>query len=406
MGKANESKQKYIVLGALFFTWIICYLDKLSMNVAIIPIAEEFKLNDTQSGLIISAFFLSYAMMQLVGGFLSDKYGARKVILVSVVLWSILTVATGFAWSFISLIVIRILFGLGEGSFPAASSVAVADNFPKAERGRAKSTLTAATTIGAMISSFIAAAFITHLGWRILFFSFGALGLLITIVLYFVLNPNSATEKAATKVPIKQLLQKPLVWLLLVMYFGVSIVNWGLTTWMPTYMVKEKHLDLVSMGALAVIPALVALLSTLTTGWLVDKLPSGKEKLLIIIGSIIAAISLFSLANVETITMVVVFQSVTYIGLMLATTTILTMPLKYLPNEIIGTSVGFINFGGQIAGALSPAVIGLIITLSNGSYTGVFIFLTIMVLIPIIAALKLHSGIRLAVEGNTNTSMS
>ncbi|MCG3797209.1 MFS transporter [Bacillus toyonensis] len=400
MGKVIESKQKYIVLGALFITWVVCYLDKLSMNVAIIPIAEEFKLNETQSGLIISAFFLSYAVMQLVGGFLSDKYGARKVILFSVILWSILTVATGFAWSFISLIVIRILFGLGQGSFPAASSVAIADNFPKTERGRAKSILTAAITIGAMISSLIAATFITHLGWRILFFFFGGLGLFITLVLFFVLNPNSSSEKGAMKVPIKQLLKKRLVWQLLVMNFSVSIVNWGLTTWMPTYMVKERHLDLISMGVLAIIPALVALLSTLTTGWLIDKLRKGKEKILIIIGSIIVAVSLFSLANVYSIVTVVVFQSVTYIGLMLATTTIVTMPLKYLPNEMIGTSVGLINFGSQMAGALSPALIGFIITLFNGSYIGVFIFLTAIVLIPIITALKLHSGIRLAEVGD------
>jgi len=89
------------------------YLDKLSMNVAIIPIAEEFSLNETQAGLIISVFFMSYAVMQVREGYLSDKYGARRMILISVLLWSIFTILTGFAWSFVSLIAIRLLFGIG-----------------------------------------------------------------------------------------------------------------------------------------------------------------------------------------------------------------------------------------------------------------------------------------------------
>lgn len=404
MVRGVESKQRYFILGALFITWIINYLDKLSINVAIIPIAEQFSLNDTQSGLIISAFFLSYAVMQLVGGFLSDKYGARRVILISVFMWSIFTVATGFAWSFISLIIIRFLFGIAEGSFPSASSVAIADNFPHLERGRAKSTLTAATTIGAAISSLVAAAIITSFGWRILFIMFGVLGLFLTIILHFVLTPkksNEFSEKPSSKVPIKKLIKIPMLWQLVLMLFGVNIVNWGLTTWMPSFMVKEKNLDMVSMGLLAIIPAIAALMSALATGWLIDKVANGKEKYLIILGASIAAISLFTMANVVSIPMVVLAQSLTFIGLMLATTTILTLPLKYFPTEIIGTSIGFINFGGQMAGMISPSVIGLIITLFNGSYTGVFIFLMVMVLIPIIIAMKLQTKPNRPVESTT-----
>ena len=397
MEKSVKSKQKFIILGALFFTWIVNYLDKLAINVAIIPIAEEFKLSATQSGLVISAFFLSYAIMQLVGGFLSDKYGARRMILISVLMWSIFTVATGLAWSFISLIVIRILFGIGEGSFPSASSVAVADNFPRSERGRAKSTLTAATTVGSIVSTVAAAALIVFMGWRLLFIGFGVLGLILTIVLYFILTPkeqqsDEESDGTSSKVPLKELLKMPMVWQLMAMFFGINIVTWGLTSWMPTYMVKEMNLDMVSMGALAIIPALAALVSTLVTGWLIDKLASGKEKYLVIVGATIAAICLFSLANISSVAMIVLFQSLTYVGLLMATTTIMTLPLKYFSNEVIGTTVGLINFGGQMAGAVSPAVIGFIITLFNGSYTGVFIFLMIMVLIPIIAAAKLQTN--------------
>lgn len=394
--RTGTTKQKYIILGILFMTWIVNYLDKLSMNVAIIPIAEEFKLNETQAGLIISVFFLSYAVMQLVGGFLSDKYGARRMILISVLLWSIFTILTGFAWSFISLIAIRLLFGIGEGSFPAASSLAVADNFPKSERGRAKSTLTAATTIGSMISAILAAALITSIGWRNLFFIFGVLGLFLTIVLYFFLKPSesqikTAVTTTATKVPLKKLLKMPMLWQLMLMYFGVSIVNWGLTSWMPTFMVKEKNLDMVSMGTLAIIPAFAALIAVVLTGWLIDKFAVGKEKYLIMVGAVIAGISLFFMTSASSITMVVTFQALTSAGCLFATTTILTLPLKYFSHDVIGTATGFMYFGGQVAGAISPFVMGFIITIFGGSYSAAFMFLMVMIIIPIVTAMTLQT---------------
>lgn len=395
MEKSTVSKQKYIILGILFFTWIVNYLDKLSMNVAIIPIAEEFHLNETQAGLVISVFFMSYAVMQLVGGFLSDKYGARSMILISVVLWSIFTIMTGFAWSFISLIAIRLLFGIGEGSFPAASSLAIADNFPKAERGRAKSTLTAATTVGSMISAIVAAALIMSIGWRNLFFIFGTLGFFLTIALYFLLKPNTQyrenTQTVKTKVPLKKLLKMPMLWQLMLMYFGVSIVNWGLTSWMPTYMVKAKHLDMVAMGAVSIIPALAALVAVVLTGWLIDKHAVGKEKYLIMGGAFIAGISLFFMTNASSIVMVVLFQSFTTAGCLFATTTILTLPLKYFSHDVIGTATGFMYFGGQMAGAISPSVMGFVITLFNGSYSAAFLFLMVMIIIPIVTAMTLHT---------------
>lgn len=334
--------------------------------------------------------------MQLVGGFLSDKYGARRMILISVLLWSIFTILTGFAWSFISLIAIRLLFGIGEGSFPAASSLAVADNFPKSERGRAKSTLTAATTIGSMISAILAAALITSIGWRNLFFIFGVLGLFLTIVLYFFLKPSesqikTAVTTTATKVPLKKLLKMPMLWQLMLMYFGVSIVNWGLTSWMPTFMVKEKNLDMVSMGTLAIIPAFAALIAVVLTGWLIDKFAVGKEKYLIMVGAVIAGISLFFMTSASSITMVVTFQALTSAGCLFATTTILTLPLKYFSHDVIGTATGFMYFGGQVAGAISPFVMGFIITIFGGSYSAAFMFLMVMIIIPIVTAMTLQT---------------
>ncbi|MFE4708834.1 MFS transporter [Peribacillus simplex] len=395
-GNVGREKQKYIILGLLFITWIINYLDKLSINIAVIPIAKEFHLNESQTGLIISVFFMSYAVMQLIGGWLSDKYGSRKIILISLLLWSVFTILTGYAWSFISLIVIRLLFGLGEGSFPAASSLALAESFPKAERGRAKSVLTSATTIGGLLSTVIAASLITTIGWRSLFYAFGILGILMSVLLFFFLKPPVTenvkdVEQKATKVPFKKLLKMPMLWQLMIMYFGVSIVNWGLASWMPSYLVKVKHLDLVSMGAISMIPAAVGFISVLTTGWIIDKFMVGREKYLIIIGAIISGVCVYLMAHAPSIPLVITYQSINNIGALLATTTILTLPLKYFSPGTIGTAVGFMYFGGQLAGAISPSIMGFVISLFNGSYNAAFIFLMLAMIIPIITALTLRT---------------
>lgn len=407
MGVADQSKQKYIVIVALFITWIINYLDKFSMNVAIIPIADEFNLNASQAGLVISVFFVSYAVMQLIGGFLSDKYGARIVILLSVFFWSIFTIITGFVWSLVSLLAIRFLFGLAEGSFPAASTLAIADNFPKEERGRAKSTLTAATTVGAIVSTILAAALITIIGWRNLFIVFGFLGLILTIVLFYVLKPNEAAvqeKQPKGKVPLKSLFKLPMLWPLMIIYFGVNTVNWGLTSWMPTYMVKVKNLEMLEMGTLAIFPALAGLIAALAAGFLVDKFYAGKEKFVILIGAVISALSLYLMTTVDSIALIVTFQSLTTVGTFLASTTLLIMPLKYFSHDIIGTATGVIYFGGQFAGAVAPYVMGLIITLFSGSYTAAFLFLICMILISAITSLLLRTQPATDIQSITNNN--
>lgn len=389
---SNEvyTKRKYVVLVALFITWIVNYLDKLSMNVAIIPITEEFGLTTSQAGMVLGVFFLSYAIMQLIGGYLSDRFGARIVIIISVLLWSIFTVITGFAWSLASLIIIRFFFGLAEGSFPSASTLSIAENFPKKERGRAKSVLTAATTVGAIVATLLSAVLITQMGWRNLFFSFGAMGLVLTVILVFALKPSqSKVEKKEVKpkVSLKKVLTAPMVFQLMLIYFGVSMTNWGLSSWMPTYLVKVKNLEMIEMGSLAVIPGLAGLVTALSIGLLLDKIKPGLEKYVIAAGTVFAAISLYLMTAVDAIGLIITFQSLTTVGTMTAATAVLIMPLKYFSYEIIGTSTGIVYFGGQMAGAVAPTVMGFVISIFNNSYNAAFLFLMIMILVSTITAL-------------------
>ena len=116
----NNSRSK-MILSVLYFGWIISYIDRTVISLAIVQIGEDLSLDASKLGIILSAFFVGYAFMQIPGGWLADRFGSRKVIVAAVVAWSIFTALSGLAWSFISLILIRFLFGIGEGGYPAAS---------------------------------------------------------------------------------------------------------------------------------------------------------------------------------------------------------------------------------------------------------------------------------------------
>lgn len=390
-----NSKNKYLVLGLLCLGWIINYFDKVAINVAVIPISQEFGLSETQVGLILSSFFLSYAIMQPIGGSLADKFGSRKVIIISVVGWSLFTILTGTAWSFLSLIVIRFLFGIGEGSYPSASSVAVAESFPQHERARAKSILTSATTIGGVLATLVAASLSKSFGWQFMFVILGIVGLLLAALYAKFLHPTGAqavaAKKTVEKLPLRKLLKISMLWKLMAIYFGISMVTWGMMSWMPTYMVKVRHLDMVSMGALASIPAILSFATVLLTGWLLDKRMVGRERLLIVIGSFIGIISLYLLSKAPTVALVVAYQTLANIGLAAAVTTTLTMPLKYIDPSSVGAASGLIYLGGQTAGVIAPTAMGFMIQQFNGSYDAAFWLLIIAVAIPFVVGMTLRT---------------
>lgn len=387
---AYNKKSKTIVLTLLFLTWIVNYLDKNSMNIAIVAISKQFQLTPTQSGMVISSFFLAYAIMQLIGGYLTDRHGSRKVILASLLVWSVFTVFTGFAWSFASLLVIRFLFGLGEGSFPSASSVALAETFPKEERARAKGVLTSATAIGAIVVSLLAALMIKSVGWNVMFYLFGAVGFVFSLLLWKYLRPaGQSVQRDRPNVSMAKVLKNPLAWKLMLIYFGISMVNWGLSSWMPSYWVNVRHIELVKTGMISIIPVVFSLLAINCSSWLMDKIGAGKERFIIIAGSLIGIISLFLMMNAVSVAMAVTYLCIANLGVGL-TTVVLAMPLKYFSQDSMGSTVGIMYFGGQMAGTIAPTLMGYMITLFGGSYDAAFTLLIASLVIPIITCFFLR----------------
>lgn len=393
-----SKKRKMMISGLLFVGMVLSFFDRVAINVAVIPMGEEFHLNASQTGLLISIFFVSYSLMQPLGGWMTDKFGARIMITVSLFSWSLFTLMTGLAWSFLTLLLVRFLFGLGEGPFYPASMSTIRDHFPEKERGRANSFFLSAQNIGGILGTALAASMVAAYGWKGMFTIAGILGIIVSFAFWFILKPqeNSEMKKSRTqkKVPLKRLFKIENIWKLVSFKFLSNIINYGLISWMPIYLVKEKGVDIVAAGGLMAIPYVVGFLMFNVSGWVLDKYMAGREKYLAAAGAFLSAIFLYLMSNATSVGMFITYLTLNSVALSFFGTVLYTIIIKYSPKELTGSASGLVTFAGQIAGAVSPLAIGLIISLFNGSYNAAFWFLVMAALLGTIIALtiKNHSG--------------
>ena len=393
-----------IILLALYFTWIISYIDRTAINLSIVQIGKNLSLDASQLGIILSSFFFGYALMQIPGGWLADRFGSRKVIVVAVLMWSIFTGLTGFAWSLTSLFLIRLLFGLGEGAFPAGSTKAISDYFSKEKRTNAQSTMMSSNGMGSAIAPILVAPLLVWLGWRHVFLAISVLGIISIIWFLFSTRTKGEfadSEKAQkpSKEEYQQLLRNSYVWKVLIIFFFVNITSWGLMSWMPSYLMQVLGIDLKSVGLLSAIPALFLTLGMIISGRIINKFGS-YAKAGVLTGIIILGISLYLMAQSTTIFQVILFQSIAFTFLSYIFSFIFTLPHRALEAKVVGTAFGMINFGGQAAGIFSPMIMGALISASGGSYKSAFMFLTICCVFAAVITLFLPSAKKQAVVDN------
>lgn len=383
--------QKIVCLSALFLAWAVGYADRIVMSTAIIPISKEFALDAQQAGMVLSAFYVSYAIMQLFGGWMSDRYGSRIVVVLCVVAWSLFTGMTALAWSFTSLLVIRFLFGMGEGCFSPASSVTVAEVFPKEERARAKSFLISTVFLGNAVGSGLVALTVVYLGWRGAFHILAAAGLLVSVVLWFALKNGMAQQKAQKEVrqggQLRELVRNPAALKLTVIWFSTSIVYIGMISWMPSYLMKQYQIDLLHIGLASAVPYLIAFLGTNSVGWLLDKAGQGREKHFMIGGSLGCAAFLSLMITTTSITLLVVYWTLCLLSFNFVYATVFSVPLKHFRSNLIGSATGLMNFGGQMAGSIAPIVMGSLIVAFGGTYLAAFWFLVAAAVVAFLVSL-------------------
>lgn len=389
-------KSRNVILALLFLGWSLGNLDRYIMNYAVVSITGDLQLDASSTGIILSAFFLGYAIMQIPGGWLADKFGAKRVLLMAVIMWSIFTGLTAIAWSLTAMIVIRFLFGIGEGGFQPSSSKIIATIFPKEERGRAMSIMLTSGGIVSLIVPLLAAYLLGTIGWRMMFIIIGAIGAIVAFLYWkYIKLPQdetatAETENLANKVNFKELLKTPLMWNLIIAYFCIYAVNWGLVSWIPTYLQKNRGLDLMSIGWAQTIPAITTIIGVYGSGYIIDKLPKGMDKVLGSISCAVIGLLLYLMFTAETVTLFIGYQTVVSIFIAFVITLLPVIVLKKLPSSITGSAMGIANTGGQLAGFVTPMAIGFMVDAFNGSFDAAFWMLIGFALICIVSLVTLN----------------
>lgn len=414
-GFITENKNKVIIF-ILFLCWVVGFIDKTAINIAIIPISGEFGLASDETGMIISGFFLAYSITQLIGGYLVDRLGSKTILTGAVGLWSVATACTGMATGILGLVVSRFFVGMGEAVFPSGSSVVIAQQFDKSKMARAKSFLQSGASVGFAMGSVVVTTLIAFFNWRMMFFVLGMLGMGLALVLWLVLRSSAyhqtaspaaspARDKTSEKRRLLEIVTRPLTWQIAACYFFTNIVFWGLQSWLPSYWIKVKGMSMVSMGAWSMLPPTLGFISFLVCGWLLDRFFQGREKFLIAIGSSVSALFIWLMFNASSVPIAFAWLSLSNIFLNAISISVFVTIIKQYPKASVGTATGLINSVAQIGSFLSPLVIGYLLKLTNQNYSTAFLMIIACAVVTCLIALSMtHSNSTVQSETRSNPS--
>ncbi|HWR39933.1 MAG TPA: MFS transporter [Patescibacteria group bacterium] len=410
MGQSFFWKSRHTTLAVLFGTWLVSYADRMVMATAIPYIATDFNLTPVAMGVVMSAFFVGYATCQLPGGFLADKFGARKVMFGAILIWSLFTVFTGLAGSLASMLWIRVVFGIGEGVFPAASFKSLSNWFPKKERGTATGIMMASNPLGAAIAPLIVAGMVAAWGWRSAFIGLLLPGLVLCYLIWRLVPDRPADKKGISreelaeiqdepaleqtgevaKVSFWEVVKVPTVTKCFFMLFFFNTAAWGFVSWLPSYLVKVRGFEILKMGITASLPFFVGTIGFALGGWLNDKFRHN-PKIPLLTCQLSCSLFLYLMYTAESTNLLILYQTLAGGFLYTAGGVIFALPMSSIPSGITGRAMGFINTAGQGAGFFSPIIMGYLVQTSGGSFNIAFAFLIVTMLTSAVIATTIKS---------------
>ena len=416
-GSASKGfwRVRYTVLGIMLTAWLFSFLDRMVMGIALPYIGADFNLTNEQLGLIMSAFFVGYALFQIPGGLLADKFGPRKVMAGAITWWSVFTSMTGLVFSLPIMLVVRCVVGIGEAAFPSASWKTIATYFPSSQRATATAIQSCVNALGPALATMAAASIISMFGWRHVFVVLGLPGLLIALALYLYVrndpkdHPGMSAEElkeleedpgivslsasGQEKPTFGQLMRQPILWQMVIIWFAFDITYWGFVSWLPSYLIKGRGFSLAELGLLGSLPFFVGTVALIIGGFFSDNLKAKgvHRKWIFIPTCAIAAIALYVTFKAETVTGSVTAQCVAAFFLFLAFAAFWGIVVDSIPPAIMGAGSATVNFGGQMAGIVAGWAVGKLIDLNGGSFEWAFFFLMGGTILALLVALTIKN---------------
>jgi ACS family D-galactonate transporter-like MFS transporter len=389
---------KWLIVILLSLGMVIAYVDRTNLSVvlALPDFRRLFQLSDIDRGLLNSAFFWSYALLQIPAGWLVDRYGAKLPYSVGFVFWSLVSAATGLVQSVGQLVSARLLLGVGESVSTAASLRWIRFNCSEQERGLATGILFAGTKIGAAVGVPLAAFLVSRFDWRRMFILTG-LGALIWFVAWQALvradgpAEQTATQQAgsASTKEFFELVKTRTFWGIILGTFSYNYFVYFCLTWLPAYLVESRHLSLNSMSLYTMFSfggmAIVGVLA----GWAADRLiargsdPIDVRKIFTILGLIVASTEVLgAISHSQSVSLFFALFSLS--GLGLATANYWAITQTIVPKGAMGRAIGVQNFASNCSGIVAPIVTGWL-KATTGNYVASMLAVLVVLLLGVLS---------------------
>jgi MFS transporter, ACS family, glucarate transporter len=410
----RPTKVRYVVLGMTVAAYMITYMDRTILAVARPIIRDELGISLVTMGTITGAFRIAYALFQIPGGWFGDRFGARRALALIVAWWSLFTGLTAMAWNATSMLVIQVLFGMGEaGAFPIATR-SLARWMRPTERGFAQGITHAGSRLGAALTPLLVIPLIALIGWRGAFWVFAVLGVTWAAVWYFYYRDTpeehagvnqaerdliGSNRKRSAEIPWRRILSHSNLWILAVMYFCYNFNLNVYNDWFPTYLHDSRGMTLAKMGIYASLPLFAGTLGDLAGGSFSDMVlkRTGNVNLarrrVAIAGFILSAAATIPAIFAHDPKVSVAFYCAAFFGLEWTVGVSWAVPLD-IGGDFAGSVSAVMNSLGNAGGALSAFVVTQMAT--RYGWNSPFLLTSALCVIAALLYLRIDANKRIA----------
>jgi sugar phosphate permease len=406
---AQIPRRRWAIALLLGFGVLVNYFDRVNLSVSRDALQDAFGISAVMFGYLSSAYNWTYAILQLPSGLLLDRFGVRRVGIISTIIWSIASFAAAVSSGIGTLFASRLLLGIGEApTFPAYAK-ATGYWFPQDERSFATAIFDAGAKFSSAIGIPILGLVLLHFGWR---WNFAATGLIsvLFLVLFYAFYRNPSEDKllypaerehivrggaqpedrahAAKGAPLAYLLRQRRVWGLALGFASYNYTFYLMLTWLPSYLSTALHVDLFHSALYTSVPWLIAtILDLFVGGWLVDSLiqrgwNAVRVRQVVLIGGTALGLGVLGTANANSAASALFWISVALGGLSAASPVGWSIPSLIAPKESVGTVGGILNFCNQLSGIAAPIVTGYVVQATHSFFwafaaAGIFLLIGI-----------------------------
>lgn len=376
MSDATSARKLSLLLGAAVF---INYVDRGNLATAAPVLATELHLSATQVGILLSSFYWTYAISQLGAGWLAERYPVQRVIAVGFALWCVATIAIGFAATFVALLLLRLVLGLGESvAFPCSSKM-LAENVAVDRRGRSNADIAIGIALGPAVGTFVGGIILARYGWRVLFISFGVVSMLWLIP--WLTGPARTLAARRIEEPSREV--SPSFMEIIrqrsalgagLGHFCANYIFYFVLSWLPFYLVQERGYSLTRMATIGGLAYAMHAVGAYCTGLVVDRWISSGEtpdrvyRTTMVTSQISSAVCLVGVLLGGPVLLEVSLLAVGF-TFGLASPTLYAIGQLLAGPKAAGRWIGFQGAVGNTAGIVGPAITGFLVDRTGSFYS-------------------------------------